>query len=63
VFFGFGGPYTIKNNRCDIILDYIHTTGKTTRKTIGTKINRLKYLIINPSGILLNSHFFGFGGP
>jgi hypothetical protein len=46
---------TIKNNRCDIILDYIHTTGKTTRKTIGTKINRMKYLIINPSGILLNS--------
>ena len=46
---------TIKNNRCDIILDYIHTTGKTTRKTIGTKINQMKYLIINPSGILLNS--------
>ena len=46
---------TIKNNRCDIILDYIHRTGKTTRKTIGKKINRMKYLTINSSDILLNS--------
>ena len=44
-----------KKNRCDIILDYIHTTGKMTRKTIGKKINQMKYLTINPSDILLNS--------